>query len=443
MRSRVILLLAVVCSSVMAGGWDNSLIGARSAGIGTAFVGIANDASAIYYNAAGLAFAPSKAQFILCGKSYHPTHTYINSIGEKATSEIDATLFEMFTYYRLSNRWTLGFGIFTPYAGGGMQWHQDEIGYSIEGAIGTISFSPTVTLKIFPQLAVGVNMNYYYIVSEQNISDPAGKFIIRKLKLPGDLSTDFLSIDNFRMNAEENGTEYSFTGSIFYKPNDKLSLGFAFHGPTNVALSGASEMEGYAQYAMPPLPAIPITFKGKFSSGTGFYLPASYALGMSYHVTPKWIIACEYDYYYWSKLKDVLKTNYSVPVFINDVPLEETGLLPEGMSGFDWNYKEPMGFNDSYYLKIGAEYLYSDRITLRCGGSYDNGKVSKEAYSVTNIDVTKINFLGGFGYHLGMLDINIAGFIQIGKAEQVPASPQAEEYDLDSVGVLASIVRTW
>ncbi len=443
MRGRFVLLLFVACSSAMAGGWDNSLIGARSAGLGTAFVGVANDATAIYYNAAGLAFASPRGQLILCGKSYHPTHTYINSAGEKATSEINATLFEMFTFYQLNDRWTLGLGVFTPYAGGGMKWPEKDIGYAIEGAIGTMSFSPTLTLKVFPQLAIGVNINYYYVVSEQNIRDSAGKYILKRLQLPGDLSRDFLTIDDFKLNADEDGSEYAFTGSIFYKPSPGLALGFTYHGPTNVVLSGTSEMEGYAQYALPPLPAIPITFKGAFDSGTEFYLPASYAFGVSYRMTPKWTIACEYDYYHWSKLKHVSKTNYSVPVFINDVPLQETGMLPEGMTGFDWNYQEPMGFSDSCYFKIGAEYLYSDRLALRCGSSYDNGKVSKEAYSVTNIDVSKLNFLGGIGYRMGMFDINIAGFIQIGKAEEVPASPQAEKYDLDSLGILASLVRTW
>jgi len=442
MRIKTFLLVILIYSSAIAGGWDNSLIGARAAGIGTAFVGISDNATAIFYNTAGLSFAEPGAQLIVCGKSYYPTHTYITAAGNKVTSEISAILVELFTYYRLNNRWTLGFGMFTPYAGGGMKWPQKELGYSIEGSIGTFSFTPTISLKLFRDLALGVNFHYYYIISTQKIKDPGGKYIGDRFELPGGFSSDNLRVEDFNLTADEKGYEYAFTGSIFYKPNKKFSMGFTYHGHTDVSLNGESIFDGFAEYdIIPPLVSIPISFRGTCDSGTKFHLPASYAFGISYRIRSKFLLAVEYDYYSWSELDKVEKINSNVPIYINDVPLEETGLLDEA-GDYEWIYSEPMGFNDSYYLKLGAEYLYSDKLTVRLGTSYDNGKVSKEAYSITNIDVTKLNFLAGFGYKLGIFDLNIAGFLQIGMEESVPALPNNEKYDLDSMGILASLVSS-
>ncbi len=452
-----ITLILLFGTSVYAGGWDNSLIGARSAGMGTAFVGIADDASAIYYNAAGLAYAEPRAQFILCGKSYYPTHTFINSAGDKATSEIQATLFEMFTYYHVNERWTLAFGMYTPYAGGGMKWSREKIGYEINGAIGTISFTPTIALKVLPNLSMGLNLNYYHIISHQKVYDPSGGYIMERFELPGGFfEKKNLNVHDFHLNADEKGYEYTFSGSLFYKPNNVFAFGFTYHGKTNVHIKGISKIDGQAEYELLPLPPIPITFLGDYPSGTRFHLPASYALGLSYRILPKVTLSAEYDYYYWSKLRNVEKINENLPVFISGekinenlpvfisgMPLKDTGLLPPDSDDIDWIYDEPLGFNNSYYLKLGAEYSYTEKMTLRFGTSYDSGKVSQEAYSITNIDVIKYNFLAGIGYKIGMFDFNIAGFVQIGKQEKVHALPFDEKYDLDSMGILASFESSW
>lgn len=407
MRVKTFMLALLIYSSAMAGGWDNSLIGARSAGLGTAFVGIANNATAIYYNSAGLAYIEPRAQFIICGKQYHPTHTYVNPTGKKITSKIDATLVELFTYYRFSDRVTLGFGLFTPYAGGGIKWSEKDLGYSLKGSIGTIALSPTLTYKLFPDLAIGLNFNYLYFVSTQSINDPN-----RVFTPPGGFPSGYLE----KLDADEKGSEHTFTISIFYRPNNTASMGFTYHGPTEVDLAGKSNIKV-------SIPGTPLSFEKSCDSFTYFYLPQSYAFGFCYRLKPKLLIATEIDYFLWSKLRSVKKVVKNTPP-----------------AGLDIEYNESLGFNNSYYLKFGAEYLYSEKITLRFGTSYDNGKVSKEAYSITNIDVTKINFLAGLGYNMGIFNINIAGFYSIGREESVPATPNDEKYDLDSVGILASIV---
>ena len=59
MSKRAFIFLSfifLVFSSLWAGGWNNTLMGCRAIALGGAFVGVADDPSAIFYNPAGLVF---------------------------------------------------------------------------------------------------------------------------------------------------------------------------------------------------------------------------------------------------------------------------------------------------------------------------------------------------------------------------------------------------
>ncbi len=80
------LILSFIClsltsSGLWAGGWNNTLIGCRAIAIGGAFVGIADDTSAIFYNPAGLAFQQKNFSVSINGFNIWPTHEYSDSRG--------------------------------------------------------------------------------------------------------------------------------------------------------------------------------------------------------------------------------------------------------------------------------------------------------------------------------------------------------------------------
>ena len=66
-RTCLLLFLTTVCFTLcvhgercMAGGFDNGIIGPRAPAMGTAFTGLADDPSAIFYNPAGVALLERK-----------------------------------------------------------------------------------------------------------------------------------------------------------------------------------------------------------------------------------------------------------------------------------------------------------------------------------------------------------------------------------------------
>ena len=392
MKQKTTILPLLICLCVVgeafSGGWDNSLIGARPAGLGAAFVGLADDANAIFYNPAGLSFISADGGIIICGKRYFPTHTYINTANQKSVSDNPANLFELFTYYRLSPKFIFGLGIYTPYAGGGIRWAKEDIGFDLEADIGVMALSPTLSYKLSETIAFGLNLNGYYILSHQKLNQ----------------GPTFL-------NAEETEFVASYSASMFIKPNQKWSFGITYHGPTDVKLTGNTE-----------------TSDIKVDSETKFYLPFSLSMGLAHHVSKKLTLVGEYDFFRWSKLDTLVKTIY-FPAPIGTVV-----------------HVEKLGFRDSYYLKLGGEYNLNHRWTVRLGFSFDRGAVPKETLSLTNIDVDKINYLGGVTYHWGAYDLNVGAFYANGKEQQVAISENVTmpgNFDLDARGILVSINRSF
>jgi long-chain fatty acid transport protein len=392
MRQKTIILSLLLCLCLggegFSGGWDNSLIGARPAGMAAAFVGLADDANAIFYNPAGLSFISDDGGLIVCGKRYFPTHTYINPTDKKSISENPASLFEIFTYFRLSPKLTFGLGAYTPYAGGGIRWSKEDIGFDLEADVGVLALSPTFSYKLSEVFAFGLNINGYYIISHQKLSQPPTI-----------------------LNTEETDFVVSYSVSMFIKPNKKWSFGITYHGPSDVQMTGNTE-----------------TTAIKVDSETKFYLPFSLAMGFAYQINKKLTLVGEYDFFRWSKLDTLEKTIYFPAPLGTMVHIEK------------------LGFRDSYYLKIGGEYDLSEKWTIRLGFSYDKGAVPKETLSYTNIDVDKINYLGGFTYHWGSYDLNLGAFYSIGQEKRVPISDNVTmpgNFNLDARGILVSINRSF
>ena len=133
----------------------------------------------------------------------------------------------------------------------------------------------------------------------------------------------------------------------------------------------------------------------------------------------------EFDYLDWSQLDAIEKTlHYPAP--IGDIKEENR-----------------LDFENSYYVKLGCEYGLTESLIVRCGTAYDWAASPKETLSLGNIDVDRFNFLGGVGYTVGRISIDVSGFYSIGEEQEVPLTlPKAQmpgKFDLDAFGFFGSI----
>jgi long-chain fatty acid transport protein len=345
-----IVLLALVCSGLSAplfpNGWDNSIMGARATGMASAFAGLADDATAIFYNPGGLAFTRDRGEIIVVAKQYFPEHTYTTPEGERTVSRNPTFLPELFVYRRLGERLAVGLGIYTPYAGGGIEWQAQDVGLHVDGAVAITSFSPTVSYKITDWLAAGLNLNGYYAQSDQSYENPSA----------GPTEPSAFSSD-------EEDFKFSYSAGLFVKPGDRWSAGVTYHAPSSMNLNGSAELDT-------------LIFSGTYDSATRFQLPFWTAVGAAWHATEDWTLTAEWDWFDWSRMDSLEKTIYGTPF----------GDLSE---------EQFTGFQDSYYLQFGTEYTLSERFTLRGGASYERTAMDPAYLSLTNVDATKYHLFAG------------------------------------------------
>jgi long-chain fatty acid transport protein len=373
--------LAGLSASLLAGGWNNTLIGCRAIALGGAFCAVANDPSAIFYNPAGLVRQENRLNLALDGFYVWPTHEFTTASGNTIRSKFNASIPQFFITYRWSDRITFGFGMYTPYAGGGVDWKERDLGYPLKTTMGIVSLTPTVAYNLSPALSLGFNINYYraFFTLDTNMPD------IGPLK------------------SEEEGTALSAGLGLLYRPSDRLAFGLSIRGPAKMKLAGKTALR-FDVYNI------------NLESDTSFNLPWDLEAGLAYRLSDRLLLSASAQYTLWSVLDKVEKAIHGIP-FSGDLRLDEN-----------------MDFRDILILRAGAEYTFPMGLALRAGMGLDRFASPVETLNPTNIDVDKLTLLGGLGYRTGRMTIDFAYVYGIGEERQksivVMGLPFSEKYNL-------------
>jgi long-chain fatty acid transport protein len=398
MRKKTIISLCAIvfCAcGLWGGGWNNTLMGARALAMGAAFVGVADDASAIFYNPAGLVFQENRFNLAIDGFYVWPTHEYVMPTGTRVESQYNASMPQLFLTYKTSERLTIGFGAYIPFAGGGVDWKEDQLGVPLKSYLGVISLTPSISYQVNEQLSIGFNLNYYH----------------------SELEVDTVAETFGPMKAEESGSALSAGVGLMYKPSERLALGLNIRGPAKMELSGTTSISTFA----PGFGDI----KLKLDSETSFNLPWDFEMGLSYRLSDSFLLTTSAQYTMWSTLDKVDKT-------IKEIPSMDD---PTNLFTYDLNVIEELNFNNILILRVGMEYLLPSGLALRGGLGVDRAATPAETLSITNIDVDKFTLLGGIGYRTGRMSIDFAFVRAFGKEREKSISqfgiPLMERYNLN------------
>jgi len=381
---KIFLLTAALIglsASLLAGGWNNTLIGCRAMALGGAFCAVANDPSAIFYNPAGLVHQENRFNLALDGFYVWPTHEFTTVGGNTIRSRFNTSIPQFFITYRWSDRITFGFGMYTPYGGGGVDWKERDLGYPLKTTMGIVSLTPTIAYNLNSTLSLGFNINYYraFFTLDTNMPD------IGPLK------------------SEEEGTALSAGLGLLYRPFDRLTFGLSIRGPAKMKLAGKTALR-FDVYNI------------SLASDTSFNLPWDFEAGLACRLSDRLLLSASAQYTLWSVLDKVEKAIHGIP-FNGDLRLDEN-----------------MSFRDILILRAGAEYTFPMGLALRAGLGLDRFASPVETLNPTNIDVDKLTLLGGFGYRTGRMTIDFAYVYGIGEERQksivVMGLPFNEKYNL-------------
>lgn len=373
----MLVLISSLSVSLFAGGFALSGVGSRATAMGGAFRGLSDDASAMFWNPAGLAFQDGNSvslggTFIMPSAKWQsptPNPTGLNSgetESEKALKVFPNAFLTMAKHPKLK----YGLGVFVPY-GLGSTWDLYEINPAFNGAnefpenelsssIAVIDIHPTVAYQIMPNLSAGAGLSLMY-----------GTIDLAKFGGSSLAPTYLLATTNI----SGKGMGFGANLGVMFKPTECMSLGLTGKLPANIQMEGETEVMNYG-LAAPPAGAT-------LDTKTTLKLPAEIGFGISSTRIPNLIINLDYAYTLWSRL--------------DTVELELTG-APDATLNFNWK--------DTSRISFGTEYKMGCN-DIRLGAYWDQSPIPEETQTPTLSDIgNKISANLGWGRKFGKLGID-------------------------------------
>jgi len=365
-----ILLTLMFClaitGNVFAVGLDFTEVGLRANAMGTAYTGIADDASAVYWNPAGLTQIDNETISGEIMLAYiRPTHTYEDTSGKSYDNSASIFIPEGFIAYKRGD-FAVATGLYIPYANGSSDFKNVPYVYpglgvattaNIKAVMAFYALGASLAYRVLPALSIGLTGEAIYGVNELEVSldnplSPGTNGMTQDLKTRG-------------------WAGYRAAVGIMIEPTQDLNIGLQFKNKTDLSMQGTYYIR-------------------EVNSGTIIYdnnaefkekLPYVVMGGVGYNVTSVFIISLDSAYKWWSEA-DKKTLEYEV----SGTKIKQNA-----------TYKQ----KNNYSVAIGIEYKPIETLKLRSGIFYISAAADDENVSYLNdIDTSVISLRGGVAYNL-------------------------------------------
>lgn len=386
MRSRLFLFVLplLISANLFAGGFQLNEHGARALGMGGAFTGVANDASAVYWNGAGISFL--KGTNIVLGASFIAPSSKFRGVAPDVTEYRGKNLLfypvHFFGTTQLSEKFSVGLGFTTPF-GLGTEWDENWVGkyLAIETELRTFIVTPVISYRPIESLAISAGFVYSF----------ADVLITRKNPLQPIFASDaFIHLEGDDMFA------YGFNAGIMFKPTKCVSIGASYHSEVTYEFEGTATSTGPEQVAS-SLPKGDITAE--------LTTPQNIAGGIAVDLSSKLKLSADFQYVGWSSYDTLAVT------FV------ETGVVSAS----------PRMYDDSYIIRLGGSYKANDQLTVLGGIYYDKNPVSNEYLNPSLPESNRIGLSLGFEAHL-FENLSIQGSYLFIRGQQLTIDTSEEVY---------------
>lgn len=342
-----------------AGGFRVSLQGQRAIAMGHTGVAVVNNAELAFFNPAGLVFLENKLN-VSAGVTGIISNTKFQNLDTRQAFETDnpiGTPINLYATYKFHEKFSAGLAVYTPY-GSRVEWPLDWAGGFLVNSIelSAIFINPVFSFKVNDALSIGGGPIYAIGGVNFNRSIEA---------TPGSQSLSGPS--TIEVNAE-GVTAWGWKGSLLFRPNDKLNLGASYQSRIDISAENGSV--GFNNF---PGQAPETNFNATLP------LPAEIALGVSYQLNEKLLLAFDFNRAYWGAYKslDLIFTNPNLPPSIN-----------------------PRNYEDADTYRFGAQYDYNDKFTFRAGYYFDESPVASGFFSPETPRNDSNAFTGGLSFNV-------------------------------------------
>lgn len=342
---------------------------------------IANDASTIFYNPAGLtrihklsvvggaAAIPTKMEFRGASKTKLPTGIIpIPIANDSGTADgggfRTSSNVAPFGYIAapVNDRITVGIGVATPFG-----LTTDYSRNSVAAAYGTktqmkdLDFMPSIGIKLNQHWSVGLGLDFNHLDATFN----------------NDIHDENFTKDEFKSDNSGSATGWGAHAGILYQPTHHTRIGLTYHSPVHYDISGTSK--GF-QYDSNGKLKKHVENDHLKSSVT---FPAFTMLSIYHDFTSKWAGMFSATYTQWH-------------VF-DELKLKNVANVVKGHGTFE-PITIPQDFSNTLNLALGTHYQINHMWTLKGGVGYDMTPTDDDARNLRLPDSTRV--AASLGAHL-------------------------------------------
>ncbi len=381
--SKVLLvstLTLIFSISLFSNGLNLNSIGSKASAMGTAFIGLADDFSAVFFNPAGLT-QMKEANLTIFGTDLIPTGTYqfeMAGIDTQTDSEMHPS--GALAYFKpVSDKLILGLAVYVP-SGSGGTWNGDDLApltggipYNWSSKIFAISLSPVIAYQITDNFSVGATLNISY----------------------GMLSTESPGVGQY--SEDLSGISFGATLGVLFAPSDFISIGASLRTASKINFEGDAVMEGFALLGQ----------ETTATASRDATWPMVAGIGIAIKPIDKLTIVADAVWTNWAKM-DMIEVEYDDP-----------GWQPTlDAVGVDYDYD--LRWEDTWQIKLGMEYQVSECLALRAGWYSDPAPspIATQNILLPNIDYNAITV--GIGYKKNKIAIDFGFEYVMGTDRVVP-----------------------
>ena len=393
MRSfRLVLLttLATLVSGAAFGaGFSIYEQGAKASGMAGAFAATADDASALFYNPAGL--AQQREMTVLAGATFiNFTNEFAGDPNSEFTSGTEGQYNRhtfvppnMYLSMPIGQNLTFGIGVFAAW-GLRTDWSDPWVGRFIskDADLKTTSVEPALAWQSSSgKIAIGGGAEYRRarVILNQNIPLP----------FPNPFTGRIQDIGNARL-VSDYGDDIGWNVGILLKPTPRFRVGASYRSEMDIELDGEADFTQIST-GFPQLDALVAqTFPKDDTISTTFPFPAVAAIGVAFSPTERWDLEFDITHMTWGRF-EALSVDFD----------QQTAR----------SFTRPQNWEDSSAYRLGTNIEATPNWDVRFGVVYDQNPQPTEAVSPLLPDSDRAGATFGVGYHAGPIIIDAAAFV--------------------------------
>ncbi len=338
MKIPATLLLATLPVTVFGLGFRLTDINTEATARGGAFAATADNASAIYYNPAGITQLDGTqalmGAYTITYESSFNSHLPGGS-NEDTKWSPQAVPSSFITTTPKGSSLSLGLGIYSPF-GLGLEYNDDAPFRTLakKAKLQYITISPVAAWKFGDTLsiAVGPTVNFGRVSLSRGIVTPG---------------------DEFQFDGQ--GVSYGFVAGILWQPAKQHSFGLTYHSASNLTFSGHTRVRipGFTtDVEVFPGLTVPVNvprFESEDDADATLPFPQTIVFGYSFRPTPKWNFEFDIEWTDWDSLNVVT---------INQSRGGPISVAYNYESSFFYDFGVTRTFDNG--MRVSAGYIYSE-----------------------------------------------------------------------------------